>query len=98
MEQSFYEAFSIETAARLRAHDQAMAAHEERMQAHDETIQEMRAAHAVWLRTQERHSASFQAIMDRLAAGMIDHETRISDHTRAMQEITATLQAIRNSL
>lgn len=98
MEQSFYDTFSIETAARLRAHDQAMEAHEERMQAHDETLREMRAEHAVWLQTQERHTASFQAILDRLAAAWIDHEARISDHTRAMQDIATTLQEIRDKL
>lgn len=102
MEQTFYETFSRETAARLRAHEQWMEAHEETLREmraeHTEQMQEMRAEHAVWLQTHEGHTQSFKAIMDRLAAGMIGHEARLSEHQRTMQEMITTLQAIRDSL
>lgn len=98
MEPSFYETFSIETAARLRAHDQWMEAHEARMQAHEETLREMRADHAVWLQTQEGHTQSFKAIMDRLAAGLIDHEGRLSQNERTFEAIATTLKAINAKL
>lgn len=95
-------AFHQDTAARLAAHDQAIAAHAEQRQAmqsqHDETLREMRAEHAVWLQTQEGHTQSFQAIRERLADAFIDHEARLSAHQRAMQEISTTLQQIRDSL
>jgi hypothetical protein len=83
--------FSRDTTARLQAH-------EEWKQRHDETMQEMRAERQVMLQTHERQMASLNAIMERLAAAFINHEARLSQHERTMQEITTTLQAIRNSL
>lgn len=98
MDETFFQAWAQELRAFHQDTVARLAAHDEWKQRHDETLQEMRAEHAVWLQTQEGHTQSFTAIMDRLAAAWIDHEARLSQHTRTLQEITTTLQAIRDSL
>lgn len=75
-------AFSRDTAARL-------AAHEEWKQAHEHHMQVMQAQH-------DDQMTGIRQIMSHIATHMIAHEERLSQHTRTLQEISETLQAIRD--
>jgi hypothetical protein len=91
MDETFFQAWAQE----LRAFHQDTVA---RLAAHEEQMQEMRAERQVWMQTHARQMAGLQAIMDRLAAGVIDHQGRISQNERTFEALTTTLQAINAKL